>query len=402
MMKRSVILMLSLAFFVPDLAGTTFSQSEVIEIDKSIQLPLSAKQIENGWIALFDGHSLFGWRAESDANWRVEDGMIRVDSGQLGLLRTTSQFDDFQLRIEFQAGRSTNSGIFIRTSPKPTNPAVDCYEINIAPPENAFPTASIVARVKSKKAKTASEFQWMEITASAGRIQVSLNDQLLTDYTDDRPLGRGFIGLQFNSGPISFRNVWLRPLNAKKMFNGRSLDEWKIDDKSIAEFQVTPSGDLRVSGGPGQLESVDQYRDFVLQLKAKIAPKQNSGVFFRCIPGEKMNGYESQIDNGIQAGNRHKPSNGGTGGIFRRQVARRVVSDDQRWFAKTIAVCGPHMSVWVNGYQVVDWTDQRKPDRNPRRGRRLERGTIILQAHDADTNIRFRDIQVRELSPRGR
>ena len=50
--------------------------------------------------------------------------------------------------------------------------------------------------------------------------------------------------------------------------------------------------------------------------------------------------------------------------------------------------------VWVNGGQVIDWTDDRKPDVNARKGLRLEAGPIQLQAHDTNTDVEFRDIRV--------
>jgi hypothetical protein len=90
----------------------------------------------------------------------------------------------------------------------------------------------------------------------------------------------------------------------------------------------------------------------------------------------------------------------GTGGIFRRQDARRVVADDLVWFFKTMVVDGPHMAVWVNGYQVLDWTDTRPPDPNPRKGLRLEPGTIMIQGHDPTTNLSFRRLRAVELTPR--
>ena len=33
------------------------------------------------------------------------------------------------------------------------------------------------------------------------------------DNTDPRPVGRGRIGLQLNSGPVEFRNIKLKPLS---------------------------------------------------------------------------------------------------------------------------------------------------------------------------------------------
>ncbi|NQT12598.1 MAG: DUF1080 domain-containing protein, partial [Planctomycetes bacterium] len=37
---------------------------------------LTPEELAEGWILLFDGESLFGWRAASEANWAVEDGVI--------------------------------------------------------------------------------------------------------------------------------------------------------------------------------------------------------------------------------------------------------------------------------------------------------------------------------------
>ena len=67
----------------------------------------------------------------------------------------------------------------------------------------------------------------------------------------------------------------------------------------------------------------------------------NSGIFFRNIPGEFWQGYESQIQNGY-FGDRTKPVDFGTGAFYRRQKARKVVSDDFKWFHKTLVVAGDH------------------------------------------------------------
>ena len=113
-----------------------------------------------------------------------------------------------------------------------------------------------------------------------------------------------------------------------------------------------------------------------------------------------MNGYESQIQNLFKNNDPSQPVDCGTGGIFRRANARRVNAVDQTWFTKTIIATGPHVSVWVNGYQVTDWSDTRKPDRNPRRGLRLEKGSSIFQGHDPTTDILLKNIRAKEIAPR--
>ena len=126
----------------------------------------------------------------------------------------------------------------------------------------------------------------------------------------------------------------------------------------------------------------------------------NSGIFFRSIPGDPMNGYEAQIHNVFLEGDRTKPKDCGTGGIFRRKNARKVVADDFEWFPMTIHVDDKHMAGWVKGIPVSDWTDNRAPDENPRKGLRLEAGTIIIQGHDPTTDFSFRNLRITELPER--
>lgn len=367
---------------------------------------LTVNDVENGWIALFDGKTLYGWKSESDidTNWHVLDGEILATRGDVSLLRTTAQFDNFELRLEFKCPSQTNSGVFLRTSPQPKNPANDCYELNIADATNPFPTGSLVGRKKTEAAKSAVQPSWnlLQVTAKSNRITVSINGLKVTEYVDPQPLGKGYIGLQFNSGPIAFRNIHLKPLDLEPLID-LDLKKWRLDQQLESRFTVR-AGDplvMNVKGGKGQIETRQSYADFVFQMDCKTqAQGLNSGVFFRCIPGDVMNGYESQIQNQYQDGKREQAVDCGTGGIFRRYSARRVVSDDLFWFSKTIVATGPHVSVWVNGYQVTDWSDQRKPDPNPRKGRRLTAGTLILQGHDPTTDIDFRNIKVREIRQR--
>jgi hypothetical protein len=165
--------------------------------------------------------------------------------------------------------------------------------------------------------------------------------------------------------------------------------------------KVTPEGWLNIRNGRGQIETEGKYDDFTLQLEVFVNGEGlNSGIFYRCIPGDVMMGYESQIHNGYQDDDRTKPADYGTGGIFRRQDARRVVADDFTWFHKTIHADDRHVAVWVNGYQVTDWTDRREPDENPRRGLRLAPGTIMIQGHDPTTDLSFRNLRIAEVPER--
>ena len=94
------------------------------------------------------------------------------------------------------------------------------------------------------------------------------------------------------------RNIKLRPLNTKSLFNGKDLAGWKEFPGKKSKFAVSDKGELNVKDGPGDLQTDGKYDDFVLQLECITNGKHlNSGIFFRCRPNEYQNGYEAQIRN---------------------------------------------------------------------------------------------------------
>ena len=190
-----------------------------------------------------------------------------------------------------------------------------------------------------------------------------------------------------------------RPEGMTPMFDGKTLEGWTL--RGTAEAEVV-DGAIRLTKGPGSLESEGKYADFVLQLEYFTPVRSagqgvNSGVFFRCIPGETMNGYECQILNKPGENDYQRYIGTDTGGLFRRQAGRNIAPNDGEWNYLTIAARGARMATWVNGIQVTDWTDNRAPHNNPRNGRRVEAGTIQFQGHDPDTEVLFRNIRIREL-----
>jgi hypothetical protein len=221
-------------------------------------------------------------------------------------------------------------------------------------------------------------------------------------------------------GELLLRTIMLRPLGKKTLFNNKNLTGWKQFPGKKSSFFVA-GGLLQVRDGPGDLQTEGQWDDFILQAECKTnRDKLNSGIFFRCRPGEYQQGYEAQIHNGFTpkpekeyAIEEYDPKTNkligtkkvkytatdyGTGGIYRRIPARREVAQDQEWFAMTIAAQGRHIATWVNGIQVVDWTDNRPLKDNARNGCRLDKGPISLQGHDPTTDISFRNIRIAELS----
>src|SRR5262249_19670668 len=145
------------------------------------------------------------WTPSTEANWAAKDGVISVSEGKAGLLCTNSEFADYELKIDFRSPEQTNSGVFLRTPLEPKNTTSDCYELNIAPPSNPFPTGGFVQRQRAEGAEPKyDEWNTFDVTAEGGHFVVKLNGRQVLDYTDPNPQKRGFIGLQLNQGRVEF------------------------------------------------------------------------------------------------------------------------------------------------------------------------------------------------------
>ncbi|WP_437205036.1 3-keto-disaccharide hydrolase [Planctomicrobium sp. SH664] len=369
---------------------------------------LSKAEQAEGWICLFDGSSLFGWTPDKkDVNWSVEDGVLKADTGSNGLLLTDVPFSDFELVCEYRMAAGGNSGVFLRSIPDPVEIPPDCYEVNIADTQpNGYLTCSLVNQAKTESPILGSgDWHTIRVVADGPHIVVDFDGKQVLDYTDPAPNApkTGKIGLQKNSGLIEFRKVVLKPKGLNPLLSGESLEGWRIVPGGKGEVK-NANGAVRMTGGPVFLETEAVFQDFILQGQAQThAANVNSGYFFRAMPGTEKapsNGYEMQIDNSIKDGNRNVPANAGTGAIFRRVEARRVVTNDLEWVTTTLIAAGPRMMAWVDGYPVVDWEDTRAADENPRKGLRLDAGHISLQGHDPTSDISFRELKILELPDR--
>ncbi|MDW8221799.1 MAG: DUF1080 domain-containing protein [Gemmatales bacterium] len=201
---------------------------------------LSLAQQEAGWVALFNGKDLTGWKTfqgKLDV-WGVEDGILYCKGGGGGWLMTEKQYGDFELRLEFRLPKMGNSGVALRASLK-GNPAYEGMEIQLLDddnwkglrPEQYCGAIYDVVAPKRGAVKPAGEWNTMHLRALGRKITIVLNGQTivdanLDDYKDrvqpdakgKKPAHpgllneKGHIGLQSYNYRVDFRNIQLREL----------------------------------------------------------------------------------------------------------------------------------------------------------------------------------------------
>jgi hypothetical protein len=341
---------------------------------------LTPQEIAEGWISLFDGETMFGWTAEGTV--KVGDGTLKLGDDKESSVQTPRVFSNFVLRFEYhlEGARQLRLRVF------------DGWRVIGANPGRA-PWTEYEFRFETSEKGTM--ISHARTDPNGVRVGVRSAQPLKGTVTSV-----GFLSVK--GGDLSIRNVKVKPLGLEPIFNGKDLTGWKqftANEKlAISKFTVTPEGWLNVKNGPGDLQTEKEWKDFVFQGECISNGKAlNSGVFFRCLPGQYQQGYEFQIHNGFKDNDRTKPADYGTGAIYRRAPARKVVPNDHEWFTMTLIAHGNHFSTWVNGYQTVDWTDTRPENDNARNGCKLGAGPISLQGHDKTTDLSFRNLRIVEL-----
>lgn len=399
------------------LAAASFASHPLLRADGTP----TATDAQSGWIQLFDGESLFGWTSGGGSQWHVVNGSLTADSGESGYLRTNSVFADFILRCDFRLRAEGESGILLRADTK-GNPAASGYKLQINNRDASFPTGSLVPFLKAARALVApGVWHTYEVEVTGDHFRIKLDGTQTADGTAHKSK-IGAIALQFVRGnPVEFRNIQLKPLSLQPMFNGQNLFGWKVVTPAGAAPQKrgklgsvllgkggpdwsVENGMVHVKKGPSEIESGSLYDDFILQLAIRANGKgrhPQGGVLFRGEQGTFSTGYRVQIDNEFPGKDRDKPSNYGSGGLLGIQPARRVVSDDDRFFYETVIVRGHHVSVWVNGFPVSDFQDTRPEGADALIQSRNGAGTICLLSSDDHSSLDFRDIRGIGLSRAG-
>ncbi|MEM9345666.1 MAG: DUF1080 domain-containing protein [Planctomycetota bacterium] len=196
---------------------------------------------DDGFVPIFDGMTLEGWRVVGgNATYRVEGGHIVGTSGKGGpntFLRTLrDDYEDFDFRCQFKWDIPGNSGIQFRSAHKPpqNNQAegrVFGYQYEMDQSERAW-TAGLHEEsrrgwmVALKGEENATKRQavkldgWndMVIRCEGRRIQTWLNGVPIVDTTDESEdaLQSGFFGLQIHWGELSqvrWRDLRVKELN---------------------------------------------------------------------------------------------------------------------------------------------------------------------------------------------
>lgn len=179
-----------------------------------------------------------------------------------------------------------------------------------------------------------------------------------------------------------------------ELFNGKNLDGWRISENPNS-FQVV-NGEIKVAGPrahafyEGEVGNHD-FKNFELIVEVKTMPKANSGIFFHTVYQENgwpNKGYEVQVNQSHSDWRK-------TGSLYSFNDVKEVYVNDEEWYTEHIIVNGDHVTVKINGETVMEYVESEDENRPANAGeKKIDRGTIALQAHDPASVIYFRSVKL--------
>jgi hypothetical protein len=187
---------------------------------------------EEGWIPLFDGVSLDGWRAsENPGTFRVENGTIVVDGPRSHLFYTgpvgNHNFRNFEFRADVMTRPGANSGMYFHTRFQEEGWPARGYEAQINNTHSDPRKTGSLYAIEDVLQAPARDNEWFtqHIIVEGNRIRILVDGRLLVDYVEpvnverpasmaERRLSSGTVALQGHDPEsiVYFRNIMVRHL----------------------------------------------------------------------------------------------------------------------------------------------------------------------------------------------
>ncbi|MBL7187388.1 MAG: DUF1080 domain-containing protein [Phycisphaerae bacterium] len=263
--------------------GTVFGTLVLFAVTST----LSAQAGEDGWVSLFDGTTLNGWKAsENSGSFSVRDGVIVAAGARSHLFYTgpveNAIFTDFELKVDVMTKPGANGGIYFHTE----------YQ------EEGWPLKGFEAQVNNthkNKNRTASLFQMKDVASTpvadnvwftehiivrGKRIIVKVDGKTVVEWTEPetpeapkaypgRIVSSGAFALQAHDpgSTVHYRNIRVRPL--------------PVIDFPLADLHVHLKGGLKL----------EQAIQMSKERGVKFGIAQNCGLNFPCRNDEGLREY---------------------------------------------------------------------------------------------------------------
>jgi len=419
---------------------------------QSISKYLTENPAEGGYVALFNGKNLDGWKglvenpikrakmskkelaaAQEKANkaaqesWVVENGDL-IFTGKGDNLCTEKLYGDFEMLVDWKLypGPEPDAGIYLRGTPQVQ--IWDTSRVNVGAQVgsgglyNNQQNPSKPLKVADQKV---GEWNTFRIVMLGERVSVWLNGELVTDnvilenYWDRKQpiFSMEQIELQAHGSKVAYRDIFIKeiarpepykltPEEEKEgfqvLFDGTNLDQWTGNKKDYAvesgKIVLHPS-----QGSGGNLYTKEQFDNFVFRFEFMLTPGANNGLGIRTpLEGDAAYvGMELQIldnDAPIYEKLHEYQYHGSVYGVI--PAKRGYLKPLGEWNYQEVIANGDHIKIILNGTTILDGNIREASkngtiDKKEHPGLLNKTGHIGFLGHGSE--VQFRNIRIKKL-----
>lgn len=455
---------MNIAINEPSFAGTettnilnkvskTLSNPDADYQRQSIAKYLAENPPEGGFVSIFNGKNLDGWKGlvenpikrakmsprelaaaqkkadkEAANDWKVEDGNIVFDGKGYNNLCTEKQYGDFEILVDWKLypGPEPDAGIYLRGTPQvqiwDTARTKVGAEVGSGGLYNNRQNPSKPLKVADQKV---GEWNTFLIRMIGERVSVWLNGELVTDnvilenfWDRSQPIFPvEQIELQAHGSKVAYRDLFIREiprpdpfkLSSEEekegfsiLFDGTNLDEWTGNKRDYA----VESGNIVLhpsKGSGGNLYTKNQFDNFVFRFEFMLTPGANNGLGIRT----PMEGDAAYIGMELQILDNDAPIyeklaiyqyHGSVYGVI--PAKRGFLKPVGEWNYQEVIADGDNIKVILNGTTILDG-NIREASKNGTMDKRDHPGLLNKTGHIAflghGSKVKFRNIRVKEL-----
>lgn len=191
-----------------------------------------AQDSEEGWISLFDGKTLKGWKVGDNASsFHVEDGSIVVNGPKAHLYYVGDvkdhNFKNFEFKTKVMTRSGSNSGIYFHTEYQEQDWPDKGFEVQVNNSHSDYKRTGGLYDIQDVLEVYVGDDEWFteSIKVVGQRVIIMINDIVVIDYTEPanplrseghryRLIDRGTFAFQAHDpkSTVYFKDIMVRPL----------------------------------------------------------------------------------------------------------------------------------------------------------------------------------------------
>lgn len=171
--------------------GNNSTKTTTSDTPKEAETEAPAATPTDGWVSIFDGKSLAGWKVNENAEtFSIENGAIVANGKRSHLFYdgpvANHNFKNFEFKTQVMTMPGSNSGIYFHTEFQKEGWPKKGYEVQVNNTQSDWRRTGGLYAIDDVKEAPANDNEWFtqHIIVKGKQVTVKINDKTVVDYTE--------------------------------------------------------------------------------------------------------------------------------------------------------------------------------------------------------------------------